>query len=207
MPFPRKLLNDGEDVVLDLRPHWWFLAGPVAALVALIIVSIVVQAKVDNNAVQLVLGVVPVVLAMIWFLARYAKWSTTNFVVTTDRLIHRSGVIAKHGKEIPLERLNDISFHQSIFERLIGAGDLMIESGGERGQQTFSDIRRPAVVQNVIHREIERAQTRDADRAAGARTAAVSIPDQLDRLDDLRRRGVITQAEFDAKKTKLLDQL
>lgn len=210
MPFPRKLLNDGEDVVLDLRPHWWFLAGPVAALVAFILLSIVVQSSFDPpDAVTLAILAIGVVL-MVWFLARYAKWSTTNFVVTTDRLIHRSGVIAKHGKEIPLERLNDISFHQSIFERLIGAGDLMIESGGERGQQTFSDIRKPAVVQNVIYREIERAQARDADRAAGAHraaAAAVSIPDQLDRLDDLRRRGVITQAEFDAKKAKLLDQM
>jgi uncharacterized membrane protein YdbT with pleckstrin-like domain len=213
MPFPRKLLNEGEDVVLDLRPHWWFLAGPVAALVAFIVLSIAVQAAFDPpDAVTLAMLAIGVVL-MVWFLARYAKWSTTNFVVTTDRLIHRSGVIAKHGKEIPLERLNDISFHQSIWERMIGAGDLMIESGGERGQQTFSDIRKPATVQNIIYREIESAQARDAHRIAGAHSAAAasaaatSIPDQLDRLDDLRRRGVITQAEFDAKKTKLLDQL
>lgn len=213
MPFPRKLLNEGEDVVLDLRPHWWFLAGPVAALVAFIVLSIAVQSAFDPpDAVTLAMLAIGVVL-MVWFLARYSKWSTTNFVVTTDRLIHRTGVIAKHGKEIPLERLNDISFHQSIWERIIGAGDLMIESGGERGQQTFSDIRKPATVQNIIYREIESAQARDADRIAGAHSAAVasaaaaSIPDQLDRLDDLRRRGVITQAEFDAKKAKLLDQL
>jgi uncharacterized membrane protein YdbT with pleckstrin-like domain len=205
VPFPRKLLNEGEDVVLDLRPHWWFLAGPVATLVGLIVLSIVVQATLDSHPATLISAAL-VVIAMVWFVARYAKWTTTNFVVTTDRLIHRSGVIAKHGKEIPLERLNDIAFHQSIFERLIGAGDLMIESGGERGQQTFSDIRKPAVVQNIIYRQIEAGQARDADRAAGLRTSA-SIPDQLDRLDDLRRRGVITQAEFDAKKAKLLDQM
>lgn len=206
MPFPRKLLNDHEDVVLDLRPHWWFMAKPVTTLVATIVLSILVQTNIDNDGVKLVLGVLPVVVAMVWFLVRYAKWVTTNFVVTTDRLIHRAGVIAKQGKEIPLERLNDITFNQSIFERLIGAGDLLIESGGERGQQTFTDVRRPAVVQNIIYREIEAAQARDAERAAGFRSGA-SIPEQIDQLDDLRRRGVITQAEFDAKKTKLLDQM
>ena len=205
MPFPRKLLNDGEDVVLDLRPHWWFLAGPVAALVGFIVLSIAVQATVDNDAVRLI-SAIPVVWAMLWFLVRYAKWVTTNFVVTTDRLIHRTGVIAKQGKEIPLERLNDITFNQSIFERLIGAGDLLIESGGERGQQTFHDVRKPALVQNIIYREIEAAQVRDAERAAGFRSGA-SIPDQIEKLDDLRRRGIITQAEFDAKKAKLLDQM
>jgi hypothetical protein len=115
-------------------------------------------------------------------------------------------VIAKHGKEIPLERLNDITFNQSMFERLIGAGDLLIESGGERGQQTFTDVRKPSLVQNVIYRQIEAGQSRQAAAIGGARPP-VSIPEQIDQLDDLRRRGVITQAEFDAKKAKLLDQI
>ena len=80
--------------------------------------------------------------------------------------VYRSGVVAKHGKEIPLERVNDISFHQSVFERMIGAGDLIIESGGERGQQHFADIRRAAFVQNEIYRQIEASQDRTADRMA-----------------------------------------
>ena len=206
MPFPRKLLNEHEDVILDLRPHWWFLSGPIAALVGFIILSIVVQSAFDPPDWLTLATAVPVVLSLLWFVARYAKWATTNFVVTTDRLIYRSGVLAKQGKEIPLERLNDISFNQSIFERLIGAGDLMIESGGERGQQHFTDIRRPAVVQNMIYRQVEAAQTRDADRV-GRASGPASIPEQIDQLDDLRRRGVISQAEFDAKKTKLLDQM
>jgi uncharacterized membrane protein YdbT with pleckstrin-like domain len=125
--------------------------------------------------------------------------------VTTDRLISRGGVLSKHGREIPLERLNDISFHQSVFERMIGAGDLMIESGGERGQETFPDIPHPSKVQNVIYREIERARGRDADRMSGHRE--LSVPEQIDKLDELRRRGVLSQAEFDAKKAQLLDRM
>ncbi len=115
-------------------------------------------------------------LNLVWLAARLAKWTTTNFVVTTDRLIYRSGVLAKQGMEIPLERVNDVSFNQRIFERMLGAGDLLIESGGERGQQAFTDIRRPAVVQNEIYRQIELAQERDADRMAGRREAVVARP-------------------------------
>lgn len=204
MPFPRKLLNEGEDIVLDLRPHWWFLSGPVAAVVAAAALAVFVLNATDNQAARIAVAVV-LVAAALWLAGRYARWATTNFVLTTDRLIYRSGVIAKHGKEIPLERLNDITFHQSVFERLIGAGDLMIESGGERGQQTFTDIRRPSLVQNEIYRQIELAQNRLADRMAGR--ASLSIPEQIEKLDELRRRGVISQAEFDAKKKKLLDQL
>lgn len=203
MPFPRKLLNDHEDVVLDLRPHWWFLSKPAFALVAAIVLVAVVSANFDGPGPLLAL--IPLAVALVWFAARYAKWATTNFVVTTDRLIYRSGVLAKHGKEIPLERLNDISFHQGVWERIIGAGDLMIESGGERGQQTFTDISRPSHVQNEIYRQIEAQQARDAQRFGGV--GGLSVVEQLEKLDELRRRGVISQAEFDAKKAKLLDQL
>ena len=80
---------------------------------------------------------------------------TTHFVVTSDRVIFREGVLRRRGIEIPLGRVNNVLFEQSIFERVIGAGDLMMESGGERGQQTFSDVRNPDRVQNVIHARID----------------------------------------------------
>jgi uncharacterized membrane protein YdbT with pleckstrin-like domain len=141
----------------------------------------------------------------LWWVGRYLRWRTINFAVTTDRLVFRSGVFSKQGREIPLDRVNDISYHQSLFERMIGAGDLIIESAGERGQEPFTDIPKPARVQNVIYSEIDRAKQRDADRAAGGH--ALSIPEQIDKLDELRQRGVISQAEFEAKKTQLLDRL
>jgi uncharacterized membrane protein YdbT with pleckstrin-like domain len=204
VPFPPKLLNDNEEVVLDLRPHWSKLFWPVTFLVLAIIVSIFISVKWGNTATGVGSAII-CVAALVFFVFRYMRWTTTNFVVTTDRLVYRSGVVSKHGREIPLERVNDIAFHQSMFERMIGAGDLMIESAGERGQQTFSDIRRPSVVQNEIYRQMEATKARDADRMAGRRE--LSIPEQLDKLDDLRQRGVISQAEFDAKKAQLLDRM
>lgn len=202
MPFPRKLLNDGEDVVLDLHPHWWFFVKPSALMMAAVVAAIVLW---DTNDVLGVLLAAVVLAALVWLGVRYAKWATTNFVVTTDRLIYREGVLGKRGKEIPLERLNDIAVNQTLFERIIGAGDVTIESGGERGQQVFSDIRKPFIVQNLVYSEIERAQARDAARAAGSRQ--LSVPEQIDKLDELRQRGVISQAEFDVKKTQLLDRM
>jgi uncharacterized membrane protein YdbT with pleckstrin-like domain len=204
VPFPRKLLNDAEDIVLDLHPHWWFFAGPAAALAASIALVIVIAAKTDNNiALYVAAGVL--VLMLLWFVGRYLKWATTNFVVTTDRLIYRSGVLAKHGREIPLERVNDIGFHQTFFERIIGAGSLVIESAGELGQEPFTTIPHPAAVQNEIYRQIELAQHRSADRMAGKRD--LSIPEQLEKLDELRQRGIINDEEFQAKKAQLLERM
>ncbi len=204
MPFPRKLLNEGEDVILDLRPHWWVLVKPVlSVLVASALV--VLAANAVDNEIPTWVAVGVLVLTIGWTVVQYLGWMTTNFVVTTDRLVHRAGVLGKSGREIPLERVNDIAVTQTFLERLIGKGDLMIESGGERGQQHFTDVRRPFVVQNTIYREIERAGARDAQRAAGARE--LSIPEQIEKLDELRQRGVISQAEFDVKKAQLLDRL
>jgi uncharacterized membrane protein YdbT with pleckstrin-like domain len=203
VPFPRRLLFEGEDIVLDLRPHWWFFVGPASLLAASLLV--LVYASVQGAADWALLATAGVVIAALgWFIGRYARWATTNFVLTSDRLIFRSGVLAKHGIEIPLERINDVRSHQSILERLLRSGDLVIESGGEHGQQVFNDIPHPADVQNEIHRQIEVNQHEVAMPAAAREP---DIVDQINRLDELRKRGVLTEAEFQAKKAQLLDRL
>ncbi|MFP5318050.1 MAG: PH domain-containing protein [Acidimicrobiia bacterium] len=205
MAFPRKFLNEHEEIVLDMRPHWSFLGGPVAALAASLVLAVLARNMPDWLQLT-VLGLAAI--SLIWVFARWARWYTTNFVVTTDRLIYRHGVFTKRGQEIPLERLNDVSFHRNLIHRMLGAGDLLIESAGERGQQPFDHIAHPERVQNIIHREIEAAQARDADRIAGRRADQQLSPlEQLEKLEELRQRGVISQAEFEAKKAQLLDRL
>ncbi len=203
MPFPRKFLNDEEDIVLDLHPHWWFLVGPITAVVVTSVAGVFLGRT--DNAPLGIAGLVLIAVSLLWLLVRYLKWRTTNFVLTTDRLIHRAGVLAKQGREIPLERINDLTVNQSIFERIIRAGDVLIESGGERGQSLLSDLPNPFKVQNAIYTEIERAQARTADRTAGRQE--LSVPEQIEKLDELRQRGLISNAEFDAKKAQLLDRM
>jgi uncharacterized membrane protein YdbT with pleckstrin-like domain len=208
VPFPRRLLFEGEEVVLDLRPHWSFCAGPASVLaVGLIALVWVTAADLPGWLDWLPLPVAGVVLAALgWFAGRYARWATTNFVLTTDRLIYRSGVLAKRGMEIPLERINTVFLHQRVVERMLRTGDLVVESGGELGRETFADIPGPGSVQNEIYRQIEANQQRLRAPAAPA-AREPDVVDQLERLDDLRRRGVITDAEFQAKKAQLLDRL
>jgi len=138
-------------------------------------------------------------------------------VVTSDRLIYRHGVLSKHGIEIPLDRVNTVFFRQSIFERMVGAGDLVIESASETGRQRFSNVRKPSAVQNEIYRQIEANENRKYDRvgvsAAAGTTAAQtaddteSIPAQIRQLDELRKQGLLTEEEFTRKKQQLLDRM
>ncbi|MDQ4091754.1 MAG: PH domain-containing protein [Actinomycetota bacterium] len=204
MAFPKKYLNDSEEIILDLRPHWFFLFGPAVALIAALALAIWVGS--GDPADWLLFPVLALaVVALLFFLIRVAQWVTTDFVLTTDRLIYRKGVVSRHGKEIPLERVNDVSFTQTLFQRVLRAGDLLVESGGERGQSSFGHFADPQGIQNEIHRAIEAAAARDADRMAGRRE--LSPLEQLEKLEELRQRGVVTQAEFDVKKQNLLDRL
>ncbi len=204
MAFPKKYLNDDEEIILDLRPHWFFLFGPAVALIAALALAIWVSQAVDSDF-ALFPALALAVVALVFFLTRYVQWLTTDFVLTTDRLIYRKGVLSRQGREIPLERLNDVSYQQSLFQRLLGAGDLLVESGGERGQSQFGSFAHPQDTQNEIHRAIEAAAARDADRMAGRRE--LSPLEQLEKLEELRQRGVISQAEFEVKKANLLDRL
>jgi len=156
-------LNRNEEVVLELHPHWWFFARQTTAVVGAVAVGLIVMVLSWPTPVQ-VIGAALILVSLGWFLARYIVWSSTWFVVTTDRLIRRSGVLKRQGIEIPLERVNTVFFRQTIFQRLIGAGDLEIESASEEGSQKIDSIRRPLNVQNEIYKQIEANENRKFDR-------------------------------------------
>jgi uncharacterized membrane protein YdbT with pleckstrin-like domain len=213
MPYPQKNLNENETIALDMHPHWWYFAEPAIVLVVAIVVGLVVAFETEDGSNWRKsfgwVAILALVAAALWLIGRYMKWISTNFVITSQRLIFRQGIIAKTGIEIPLERVNNVNFSQGIIERMLGAGDLLIESGGEDGQQRFTDIRHPDQVQNLIHSQMEQVARRRGGYAGGGAAAAPaapssSVPEQLERLEGLLQRGTITQEEFDAQKRKLL---
>lgn len=204
MPYPKKLLNDYETVALDLHPHWWYFVEAILAVVGAIVIGIIVLSQTDNEGLRWV-ALALLVVAAVWLLARYAKWATTNFVITSDRVIYRSGVIAKHGIEIPLERVNSVHFNQGLIERMLGAGDLLIESGSEGGQQRFTDIKNPDRVQNLIHSQMELNENRMFRGGATAAATTSDVATQLEKLEGMLQRGTLSQEDFEAQKRRLLD--
>ncbi|HEY1332021.1 MAG TPA: PH domain-containing protein [Actinomycetota bacterium] len=230
MAFPRRLLAPGEDIVLDLRPHWIsvFVSGLEA--VAALVVYVILLLNVPDSWAPWVRWLLFIVLALILILTLGRKligWATSHFVVTTERVIHRSGWLAKQSMEIPVDRISDVKFGQSIFERLVGAGNLTIESAGEFGQQKFDYIMHPERVQKTIYEQSRRA--RDSGQSPPAQappspappsTPAPSstptitrvqppsgmIADELAKLDELRKQGVLSEEEFQRQKARLLDQ-
>jgi uncharacterized membrane protein YdbT with pleckstrin-like domain len=203
VPYPTRLLDEGEDVVVDLRPHWSFLAGPIGFTLAAMAGALAgfVLPAVPGWGLE-ALGVL-VLVGVVWVAIRYARWTTTSFVVTNERVILSRGVLGRQGREIPLSRVADLSYHQTLGQRLVGCGAIVIESGGERGQAAMARVPRPAAVQRLVSTQVERSRRAGAPARTGS-VAALPIPDQLEKLDDLCRRGIISRAELEAKRAELL---
>jgi membrane protein YdbS with pleckstrin-like domain len=213
MPYPRKNLNDNETIALDMHPHWWYFWEPALTLIGILIVAIIILVQTDSGGVGSFLRwvtVIAIVAGAVWLVRRYMKWISTNFVITSNRIIFRQGIVSKSGVEIPLDRVTNVNFHQTMVERMLGAGDLLIESGGEDGQSRFTDIRHPDRVQNLIHSEMEsHAQRRGGYSGGGGASnmpppAPVDVAGQLERLEGMLQRGTLTPEEFQAQKRKLL---
>lgn len=204
--FPAKLLQDGEELVVDLRPHWWAITTPAMALLGAVVLGI--GALIVGNSVLDVIAGVVLVVVLVWFALRYARWASTNFAVTTERVIYRAGFVARRATQIPLEKINTVDFRQNVFERLIGAGDLIIESGSETGVATFNDVRRPLAVQQEINTQMDRHEKGGwAQPGATAPAHPPSIPEQISQLAGLRDRGLLSEHEFQMKKAELLNRL
>jgi membrane protein YdbS with pleckstrin-like domain len=213
VPFPRKLLIENEELIVELRPHWIALVGPVAVTVLLVAgwVGALTLAPDDGFLRSLTIwgGTGLALFVFVFYPVRkFVAWVTSYFVVTSDRIIHREGWIAKRSMEIPLEAINDVRFNQGVFERMIGAGDLVISSASEFGRQVFGDIRNPEEVQKTIYHQGELNKERMYRGGPTAQTgpppAAPSTMTELERLAKLRDDGVLTQAEFEEQKKKIL---
>jgi uncharacterized membrane protein YdbT with pleckstrin-like domain len=205
--YPRKLLNAGEEIVLETKPNWSLMAGPVVLGVIVLAGIVAVFFLTGNKLPDWARGVLGAVLLVdvIYVLSRYVVWRATLLVVTTNRVIYRTGVITRKGREIPIDRVQDVSFRQSLFERMVGAGSLTVESAGEHGQEPFPDVAHPQRVQSTIQHLLDQSRQRDVQRASGQ--PVLSVPEQIEKLGELYRRGILTEDEFEQKKADLLGRM
>ncbi|MDA8060825.1 MAG: PH domain-containing protein [Actinomycetota bacterium] len=195
MSLPARSLGDGEVVVVEVGSHGWALLRPVGLAIAVVVgAGFAASVSVARPVAWALVGLV--VLAVVNLLARYLRWRARRLVVTTERVVLRSGVLSRSGREIPLSKVTEVSYRQSLPERLVRVGELRIECADRDGAEVFPDVSRPAALQATITRLLTERQAPPGER--------LSLPEQLDRLDALRQRGVLTAAELDAAKSRLL---
>jgi uncharacterized membrane protein YdbT with pleckstrin-like domain len=208
MRYPTRLLTEGEHVVREFRPHWRLLVIPAAwTLLFAAAIWATWNFAPDQTMFDWVVTGIALVL-MVWLgIYRFIAWWFTGYHLTNERLITRSGVLARKGLEIPLENINDVQFSQTILERMLHSGDLLIESAGEMGQSRFRDIPEPEAFQSLLYRVREdRSRELQGSGNAAAPAAPPDSMSRLERLAKLRQDGHITEEEYQAKKQALLDE-
>jgi uncharacterized membrane protein YdbT with pleckstrin-like domain len=186
MPYPDKLLAADEEVVRHLHPHWLTVFWPVAWLLLIVggasFGSALIPEGRQQGILRLLLVAVAVVLAAFLVLVPLLRWRTTHYVVTSHRLLFREGVLARRGRDIGLSRITDVSYTQTLWDRIISSGTLTIESAGDSGPTVLRQIPDSDGVQQLLNHMIEE----DADRRA--QESAGYIGDQYDGAPAEQRR-------------------
>jgi membrane protein YdbS with pleckstrin-like domain len=269
MVLPRKFLNEDEELLAEMHPHWIFLFGPLFTSIGVwagLIVLVVLWANPPGwtNYPILIIALVP----GLWLLGRFIRWKSYDVALTSTRILVRQGILGRDTIQLRLQRITEVNLRQSLIERLLSTGSLVIDVQGEDDSLTLEYMRKPAVVQRVINSQIneivgggQREAVPDDMRpydphpppsfpiehltdpefsddtppfgmagsarqtggggppgggapgtaaneaATGGVVPSFEIRDRLIELDDLRKRGILSEEEFAAKKAELLGRI
>ena len=171
MPYPDKILGDDEEVVRHLHPHWLTVFWRIVLFLVLVgaasFVAAAIPAGTQQGRWRLVVLGVAVVLALVLVAVPLLRWRTTHYVITTHRLLHRTGILTRSGRDIGLSRITDVAYRQSLWERIINSGTVIVETAGEGGRTVFTSIPDSDAVQQLLNQLIEEDADRQAQESAG----------------------------------------
>ena len=161
---PDPTLTEDEHLVLRPHPHWKTLIRPVSVALLVVVAALIAEVLIPSNSAaaveRLVVAAVAILAVMLWLIVPVLRWRTTTYELTTRRLRVRSGIATRRGRDIPLARINDVSFEKGLLDRLLGSGRLVVESAGEHGQILLNDIPRVEFTQATLFRLVEEEQRR-----------------------------------------------
>jgi uncharacterized membrane protein YdbT with pleckstrin-like domain len=216
-------LMPDEKMILASNPHWFYFWKQVAAAIGILALLLLLW-LVDTDWLNTVIGWVTLVAFIVLVLdiiVEFVQWQTTRFAVTDQRVAYQSGVVRRRGVSIPLNRINNVNFEQSVIARMLNNGIVTIESAGQTGDSVFENIPNPEHVRTTIFAQVEADEQRDSDRDAASLAKAMrehsdptssapaspSAQERLAALDDLKAQGLIDDIEYATKRQQILDQL
>lgn len=202
MGYIERLLAQNERIVFVTRPHWTsYLPVILVDLgIAIVIIAFSVGGALIAPPFPL-LGLLLLLLPLGHLLIRIINWRSEQYIVTNRRVMEVRGVYKKRVSDSSLEKVNDVVMEQSALGRLLDYGDLRIITGADIGVNVFRRIAHPIRFKTTMMDQKAAYSERPAE------TRPEDVPDLLARLDDLRRRGVITPEEFEREKRELLTRL
>lgn len=198
-------LKKDEKVAIMIRPHWFVLVWPTILTVIGIMLGILIGSY----------GyIIPIVL---FFYLGYKIVQRNNnlWAVTNLRVIDEFGVFSHNSKESPLDKINNVTYKQSIWGRMFGYGNVQIQTAAEIGSTIYYTVEKPKELKDTItqmQEEYKKSQIRTQAQELGK---AISIGRQeqfktdvaaeIEKLFDLKQKGILTEEEYNARKKKILD--
>lgn len=202
----RTKLKDGENVILMIRPHWLVLCLPFLYMASGIVAGILIGTY--GLLIPLVL------ICYLWF--KIVQRKNNLWAVTNLRVIDEDGVFAHNSKESPLDKINNVTYNQSVWGRIFGYGNIQIQTAAEIGSTTYTMVEKPKELKDTITQMQEEykksqimAQARELANAISSGTQQQSQRDiaaELEKLFILKQKGILTADEFAARKKKILEE-
>ncbi|HSH78670.1 MAG TPA: PH domain-containing protein [Herpetosiphonaceae bacterium] len=214
MSYLDELLGQGEAILFTSRRHWFILAARILAEIILLGLLLAAAAfaryadLADQGDLIALIALAVGLFVMLSALGDYLRWRNEQYVVTDRRVLQLKGVINKRVLDSSLEKINDVELQQSLFGRMFGYGTIEILTASEEAINRMEAIAQPL--------EFKRAMQDARARYDGYLGRGASMPDVADRSDvqitleqlaSLRDRGILSQAEFEAKKRDVLSRI
>lgn len=168
MGLPKNSLTNDERIIIEFHPHWSTLVSTIFwAIVSVLAAGAIIFFIPDGGSqtiIRLVVGAAGALAVLIVGLIPFLRWATTSYTLTNRRFVMRHGILSRSGRDIPLTRVNDVSFEHHLIQRMLGTGTLIVESGGEHGQLILKSIPRVEYVQNQLYQLVEELTDGDGVR-------------------------------------------
>jgi uncharacterized membrane protein YdbT with pleckstrin-like domain len=207
----RTPIQKGEKILLVTRTSWITLIGPAF----LTLLALVGSYFIDFFGWGLAISI-PMLL---YFLYKYLAWQANNWVVTNYRVIDETGLLSHYAKESPLEKINNVSYDQTLFGRLLNYGHVEIQTAAEIGATDYRYVHAPKLLKDTItlaqadyktlqltNQAIHMANAMGLHRNSSSHSGSSSgIASELEKLFELKQKGILSEEEYNKAKNRILN--
>jgi uncharacterized membrane protein YdbT with pleckstrin-like domain len=197
-------LKKDEKIIMETKPHWLTLIGPFLLMLIGSIIGIVI------GSYGLLIGLVLVG----YFIYKIIQRNNNLWTVTNLRVIDEYGVFSNNTKESPLDKINNVSYLQSFLGKIFGYGNVQIQTAAEIGSTTYFAVENPKELKDTItlmQEEYKQNQIKKQAHelasaiAAGQQNNKTDVAAELEKLYELKLKGILTDEEYNNRKTKILN--
>lgn len=199
------LLSENEQILLETHQHWFVLFGRI--FLEIVLIAVIIGGSLIAYPFQplAIYGLILILIPLIGILNDVMVWRNKAYIVTNRRVIQISGVFNKDVVDSSLEKVNDVKMSQSFFGRMFGYGDIEILTASELGVNLFHQIANPIEFKTAMLNAKEKLSIDELDLEVLRGNS--DIPTMIEKLDVLRRRGILSEVEFQQKKAELLAKM